>query len=122
MTYSGDRPEGVDVSVVIPCRNGAPFLRNQLDALLSQRTNAAFEVIVADNGSTDDTVDVIRSYDDPRVQLADAAGRIGANFARNVGVAVSRGEVILLTDADDLVQGGWIEAYWVAFGNGVHVA
>ncbi|MHA3019341.1 glycosyltransferase family 2 protein [Mycobacterium sp. BMJ-28] len=122
MADSDDCPGGVDISVVIPCRNGAPFLRKQLDAVLSQRTNAVFEVVVADNGSTDDTVDAIRSYDDPRVRLVDAGGRIGANFARNVGVAAARGGVILLTDADDVVQGGWIEAYRVAFRNGVQAA
>ena len=113
---------GIDISVVIPCRNGSATIGEQLDALLSQRTGATFEVIVADNGSTDDTADAVRAYTDPRVRLVDASRAKGANAARNDGVAAARGPVILMTDADDIVHEGWVEAYWTAFGSGIHAA
>lgn len=116
------RPGDLEISVVIPCRNGAPFIRKQLDALLAQRTDASFEVVVADNGSTDDTADIVRSYADPRVHLVDAGRSPGVNVGRNEGVAAARGDVILLTDADDVVHEGWIDAYATAFRDGTQVA
>lgn len=108
----------MDISVVIPCRNGEPFLSKQIDALLSQRTDVDFEVVVADNASTDGTAALVRSYADPRVRLADASRAPGVNVARNVGVSVARGQYILLTDADDFVHEGWIEAFGIAFRDG----
>lgn len=106
------------ISVVIPCRDGARVLAKQLDALLSQQTSAEFEIVVADNGSTDGTADLVRSYPDPRVRVVDAGRAPGANVARNVGITAAKGEFILLTDADDVVHTGWIEAYHRAFLGG----
>lgn len=114
----------VDVSVVIPVRNGAPFIGKQLEALLNQQTQASFEIVVADNGSTDETVAIARQFllRDPRVRIADASRSPGANVARNVGVDLSRGRYLLLTDADDVVRPGWIQAYWEAFLDGADTA
>ncbi|OBA76041.1 glycosyl transferase, partial [Mycolicibacterium mucogenicum] len=81
-------------------------------------TSTEFEIVVADNGSTDGTADLVRSYRDPRVRLVDAGRAPGANVARNVGIAASKGDFILLTDADDVVHNGWIEAYHRAFMGG----
>ncbi|MEN4447651.1 glycosyltransferase [Mycobacterium sp. SM3041] len=106
------------ISVVIPCRDGAGVLAKQLDAVLGQETSTEFEIVVADNGSTDGTADLVRSYRDPRVRLVDAGRAPGANVARNVGIAASKGDFILLTDADDVVHNGWIEAYHRAFMGG----
>lgn len=112
------------ISIVIPVRNGGPFIGKQLDALLEQKTTATFEVIVADNGSMDDTAEVVRGYThrDRRVRLVDASHRQGANVARNVGINAATGTYILLADADDIVHPGWIQAYWEAFQNGAHTA
>jgi glycosyltransferase involved in cell wall biosynthesis len=114
--------DSVDVSVVIPVRNGGAFISQQIDALLGQKTNATFEVVVSDNGSTDDTAQVAKGFAerDPRVRVVDASRGVGVNVARNVGARAARGRGILLTDADDLVRAGWVEAYWQAFQNGAH--
>jgi glycosyltransferase involved in cell wall biosynthesis len=111
-----------DISVVIPVRNGGCFIGKQLDALLAQDSHATFEVIVADNGSTDETVQIARSFAkrDPRVRVVDASRSVGVNQARNVGARAARGRAILLTDADDVVRPGWIDAYWRAFRSGAH--
>ena len=106
------------IYVVIPCRDGAGVLAKQLDAVLGQESSTEFEIVVADNGSTDGTADLVRSYRDPRVRLVDAGRAPGANVARNVGIAASKGDFILLTDADDVVHNGWIEAYHRAFMGG----
>jgi glycosyltransferase involved in cell wall biosynthesis len=121
--FNGEQPDGrhtVEVSVVIPCRNEADTLGAQLSSLVTQQTTCTFEVIIADNGSTDGTAAVVRQFsrEDPRVRIVDASSRVGINAARNIGVGSARAPVILLCDADDVVQPGWIEAFWLALSNG----
>jgi glycosyltransferase involved in cell wall biosynthesis len=95
------------VSVVIPALNVADTLGLQLTALLSQDYDEPYEIIVADNGSTDETGAVARAAG---VRVVDASGRRGINHARNVGVQHARSEFILFCDGDDAVLPGWIEA------------
>ncbi len=85
-----------------------------------QQTDAEFEVIVADIGSSDDTASIVRAYDDPRIHLIDAGQTPGVSVGRNAGVAASRGKFILLTDGADIVQDGWIESHHKAFVDGAH--
>jgi glycosyltransferase involved in cell wall biosynthesis len=100
------------VSVVIPARNAAGTLRAQLLALAAQRTSRPYEVIVADNGSTDGTASVVASCTGavPGLRLVDAGHRTGTNVARNAGVRAARGAAVLLCDADDVVEPDWLEA------------
>ncbi len=100
------------VSVVIPVRNGAQFLQHQLDALARQRPCVPFEVVVADNGSEDDTVSVVLSNTSriAQLRLVDAGDRQGAAHARNVGMHEARGDFIAFCDADDIVADDWINA------------
>jgi glycosyltransferase involved in cell wall biosynthesis len=110
----------VDVSVVIPCRNGELTLGEQLEALVRQETSAVFEIIVADNGSTDGTAALVHEYAqrDARVRTVDASAAPGVNVARNAGARSAQGGLILLCDADDVVHPGWIDAHWRAYMNG----
>ncbi len=103
------------VSVVVPARNAARTIGEQLEALAAQRTHRPFEVLVADNGSTDGTADVVRSFEGRAaawqgLRVVDASHRAGANAARNAGTRAARGEAVLLCDADDVVDPGWVEA------------
>lgn len=100
------------MSVVVPVRNGAATIGAQLEALAAQSTDRPYEVVVADNGSTDATAAVVRSFEGrvPGLVLVDASHRAGANAARNAGVAVARGQAVLLCDADDVVDPGWLES------------
>lgn len=102
----------MDVSVVIPVLNGAETIDLQLRALRAQDFQGEYEVIVADNGSTDGTRDIVAEHVGPGspVRLADASLKQSANFARNVGFQAARGEKILFCDADDEVVPGWITA------------
>lgn len=112
-----------DISVVIPCRNGADTLPRQLDALMGQETCTPFEIIVADNGSTDATAELVADYcaRDPRIRLVDAHSARGANHARNCGVRAARGRWILFCDADDVVDGDWVEAFREALAAGADI-
>lgn len=113
-------PEEPRISVVIPCRNGEATLGRQLDALLGQTASVPFEVVVADNGSTDGTTCLVASYTarDARIRLVDASQGAGINVARNAGVLSARGSFVLLCDADDVVQAGWLVAYADAINAG----
>lgn len=104
--------QGPDLSVIIAARDAAATLGDQLAALADQRTDATWEVIVADNGSTDRTVAVARSFADrlPALHVVDASSRPGAGAARNIGATIATGRYLLFCDADDVVADGWLTA------------
>jgi glycosyltransferase involved in cell wall biosynthesis len=85
------------ISVVVTCYNQAAFLGEALDSVLSQ-TYSPVEIIVVDDGSTDDTPRVAASR--PDVRCVRQANQ-GLSAARNTGLRVSRGEFIAFLDADD---------------------
>ncbi|NYH97025.1 glycosyltransferase family 2 protein [Novosphingobium marinum] len=88
------------VSVVVPCFNGEKFLRATLQSVLRQ-TEAPLEIIVADNGSTDESRRVAFETD-PSVVVLDVPER-GASIARIAGAKFARGDAIMFLDADDLI-------------------
>ena len=100
------------ISVVIPTRDRAGLLDDCLPSVLAQRTEAPFEVVVVDNGSSDATPETIErwSRSDTRVRGV-REDRVGRAVALNAGVSVARGELLLFTDDDVYAQPGWIEAY-----------
>lgn len=102
------------VSVIVPVRNGLPWLDDQMKALLDQRSCATWEVIVADNASSDLSakhVDELAQRH-PRLRLVDASAATGAGATRNVAVRFARGDILAFCDADDVVHPGWVES-WV---------
>lgn len=96
--------------VVIPVFNNATVVGAQLDAVLAQEVEGDLEVVVADNGSSDASREVVLSYArrDPRVRLVDASARRGPGAARNIGAAAAVGEEIFFCDGDDAVHPGWL--------------
>jgi GT2 family glycosyltransferase len=101
-----------ELSVVIPAHNAAETLGEQLDALLAQGWAPGFEVIVADNLSTDATAELVRTRmrSDERLRLVETSADRGASVARNAGAAAAHAESLAFCDADDVVSNGWIEA------------
>lgn len=90
---------GSSISVVIPCYNGARFLRETLTSVLSQ-TRPPSEVIVVDDGSTDGSGDIARSFGAPVAVITQANSGLGPT--RNRGIQAVSGDVVALVDADDL--------------------
>jgi glycosyltransferase involved in cell wall biosynthesis len=86
------------ISVIMPCFNAEPFLRQAVESALGQ-SYGNLELIVVDDGSTDSSREILRSYGD-RVQVIQQQRR-GPYPARNRGVAASRGEYVAFLDADD---------------------
>ena len=104
---ASDRPL---ISVVVPVRNGMPWIEQQLQALSTQEVPAEWEVVVADNGSDDGTSVCVQRWSErhPRIRLVDATARRGAAAARNTGVRSARGRLLAFCDADDVVRSGWL--------------
>ena len=100
-------------SVVIPVRDAAAVVPDQLGALRAQRWEGHWEVVVAlDAGSADATADVVGRYADgwPRLRIVDAPPGGGPGSARNVGAAAAAGSALAFCDADDVVAPGWVAA------------
>lgn len=92
------------VSIIIPTYNRANTIKRAIDSVLRQTYND-FELLVVDDGSTDDTPQIVGSYEDSRVRYFRTGERHGANHARNVGIKNAGGEYIAFQDSDDF----WLE-------------
>lgn len=88
------------VSVIVPTFNRARLVGPAVRSVLGQ-TYGDLEVVVVDDGSTDDTADVLAALEDPRVEVLRLPGNSGPAVARNHGIAQARGEVIAFQDSDD---------------------
>jgi glycosyltransferase involved in cell wall biosynthesis len=105
------------ISVIIANFNNIQTLPDQLNGLASQTYRGQWEVVVADNGSSDGSRELIADWESniPGLRLIDASQRRGATSARNVGAASARGDFLLFIDADDVVEPEWLEAMaWAA--------
>jgi GT2 family glycosyltransferase len=112
------------ISVVVPVRNGMPWLEHQLRALSAQDLPVEWEVVVADNGSDDGTRSCVERWSerDPRIHLVDASARRGAAAARNIGVRSAHGSLLAFCDADDVVRPDWVNSMWRALADADLVA
>jgi glycosyltransferase involved in cell wall biosynthesis len=93
--------EDTGVSILIPCRNAAPYLAATLESACGQSVPAA-EILVVNDGSTDDSVEIARRFA-PKVTVIDGPGR-GASAARNQATHQARGRYLQYLDADDLLE------------------
>ncbi len=95
-----DQPMTPTVSIVIPVYNRADMIHRALASALAQ-SFTDFEILLVDDGSTDGTLSVLRSYTDPRIRIIELAVNGGAACARNVGIRAARGEMVAFLDSDD---------------------
>jgi glycosyltransferase involved in cell wall biosynthesis len=107
-----ETPGGVSLaarsaSIVIPTFNGASRIGNCLDSLVKQTAGQNVEILVVDDGSTDNTANVVRGYSSVRlIPQANA----GPASARNRGALEAQGKILLFTDDDCLPMPDWLEA------------
>jgi glycosyltransferase involved in cell wall biosynthesis len=89
------------VSFVVPCYNYGRYLRECLDRVFRQEGNYDIEVIAIDDCSTDDTLAILRSYDDPRLRIIHHEVNRGHIFTVNEGLAAATGKYLVRVDPDD---------------------
>src|SRR5437868_5626981 len=98
----------INISVIIPAYNAAATIIQTLESVLSQ-TSPRWEIIIIDDGSTDDTVAIAHNYikKDKRIRFFSQKNQ-GVSVARNTGIGHANFEWLLFLDADD-----WISPYYV---------
>ncbi len=95
------------VSVIVPCLNYADYVPDSVGSVLSQ-SHKNLELIFIDDGSTDNTSDIARTFRDPRFQYV-RIDNGGASVARNKGIDLATGDFIAFLDADDVWLGNKLE-------------
>jgi len=86
--------------VIIPTYNRAHLIGRSIKSVLKQ-SYKDFEIIVVDDASTDNTKEVVMSFDDPRIQYISYEENKGASVARNMGIEIAKGKYIAFQDSDD---------------------
>lgn len=97
------------VSVLMTVHNAGPFLREAVDSILAQ-TFSDWELVVIENGSTDDSPAILASYTDPRINVSPQKENVGRTRALRAAFAMARGNYIAILDADDIAQSERLEA------------
>jgi len=89
------------ITVIMPAFNAGKYIAKAINSILSQ-TLDDLELIVINDGSTDDTFDLIKSFNDPRIILIENETNIGIIQSSNKGLKLARGQYIALMDSDDI--------------------
>lgn len=94
------------ISVIIPCYNGALFIEETLSSILIQ-SEKNIEVIIVDDGSTDNTQNIIKKNNDHRIRYYYHENK-GVSFTRNKGLLYAKGEFVIFFDADDIMTADFL--------------
>lgn len=97
-----------DISIIIPVYNASGLIRRCLDSILSQKGGYTYEVLLVDDGSTDDSVAVVESYKDEHFKVF-RQQNAGPSKARNKGIMEAQGRYITFIDADDYWEDSFFE-------------
>ena len=91
------------VSVIMPVFNGSSTIRLALSSLVYQEYKN-WECIIVNDGSTDDTINIIESFEDPRIKLTNLDKNRGRGFARDIAIKKCKGTYLCYLDADDFLH------------------
>lgn len=89
------------VTVIIPTYNRGHLIQEAIKSVLSQK--APFEIVIVDDGSTDNTAEIVHSFQDNRIRYLTLKEKGGAQIARNVGIMEAKSELIAFLDSDDIM-------------------
>lgn len=102
------------VSVITPTRNRSPYLQRAIASVLAQE-HVELEHIVVDDASTDDTSEVLATITDARLRTIRLDTNVGGTAARNRGLELVTGDVVVYLDDDNVMARGWLRAVTWAF-------
>ncbi|QQL50204.1 glycosyltransferase family 2 protein [Mucilaginibacter ginkgonis] len=89
------------ISVILPVHNGEKYLKEAVNSILNQ-TLVDFELIIINDGSTDNTYNILRSFNDGRVKIINNAEKLRVVRCLNLGIQMAKGKYIARMDADDI--------------------
>ena len=95
------------VSIIIPCYNASRYIKETINSVLAQAYQN-FEIIVINDGSTDQSSEIIKTIKHDRIHLVEQENQ-GVSFSRNNGIALAKGEFIVFLDADDILHPNFLE-------------
>lgn len=102
----------MDLSIIIPVYNASKLLERCLDSIFEQKTQYSYEVILIDDGSTDNSIEIIKERKEPNIILYKQQNS-GPSVARNKGVELAKGDYCAYLDADDYWMQGFIEKQYL---------
>ena len=108
-------PQMLSASVVLPTHNKSRYLDLTLASYVKQVVGR-YELVVVDDGSTDDTVQVVQRYADQLPLKFVQQGNAGRSAARNAGIRAATGDVIVFSDDDRIVPPSFVADHLRAFG------
>lgn len=88
------------VSVIIPCYNASRWISTTIDSV-DKQTYSNIEVVAIDDGSTDNTIEILRSFEDFPIHIIENSQNIGIPATKNKGIDFANGEIIAFLDQDD---------------------
>lgn len=100
------------LSIIIPCKNEEKYLKKCIDSILKNKGKSVFEIIVVDNGSTDNTFNILKSYQD-KILFYEVKG-VTISELRNFGASKATGEWLAFVDADVEVDSIWFKRVYEA--------
>lgn len=95
------------VTIIIPVYNVKLFLNKCIDSVINQ-TYKNLEIICINDGSIDNSLEILKSYTDKRIQIIDIENH-GVSYARNLGIEKATGEYLLFVDSDDYIEKTMVE-------------
>jgi glycosyltransferase involved in cell wall biosynthesis len=96
------------VSIIVPAWNTQNYIGMTIESILNQ-SYKNLQIIIVNNGSTDETENIVREYTDDRIEIISLEENKGANYAREIGLNYSKGDYIQYLDSDDLLSNCKIE-------------
>lgn len=99
MTSNGKKE--IKISIIMPAYNSGAYIKESILCVMNQ-THQNWELLIVDDFSSDNTIDVIEEFDDKRIVLFKNTSNNGAAYSRNLGISKATGQYIAFLDADDL--------------------
>lgn len=99
----------LDLSIIIPCYNVEKYVRECIESILNQKTKFKYEIILINDGSQDNTLNILKEYEDKNNVILINQKNRGFSGARNIGLQYVQGEYLMFVDSDDKLSNGAIE-------------
>ena len=99
------------ISIIMPVYNKEKYIKKAIESILNQ-TFKDWEMLIIDDGSTDDSLAVCRIFEDPRIHVISTENS-GVSHARNIGVDKAQGEYLIFVDGDDYLAADYLENLYI---------